>query len=385
MQRFLNALPGPPDYRYDWAALDGLTGLHNLLADMARTPQNPKWHGEGDVLTHTRLVCEALCGLPAFRELPEKPRQMLAAAALLHDAGKAKRTRLDADELVSPGHAASGSRLVRELLWTEYGLSGEMEGRRFRETVCWLIRHHGVPPHLLREEEPETHLLRMAADGELLPEATLHLLCLLAEADALGRVAPDVQDMRDRVLLCAELAAELGCLDGPYPFADAHTERALFRGARVWRDQRLWDDSWGEVIVLCGLPGTGKDTWAARQHLPQVSLDALRARWPGNVGDEEQGAIAHAARDEAKEYLRAHQPFIWNATSLTARRERVIRLCEDYGARVRLVWLETTWPENLRRNAARKAAVPEHVICGMLHRLEPPARWEAQTVEWVCV
>ena len=31
--------------------------------EIGRTPQNPSFHGEGDVLTHTRLVVEALTKL----------------------------------------------------------------------------------------------------------------------------------------------------------------------------------------------------------------------------------------------------------------------------------------------------------------------------------
>ena len=49
------------------------------------------------------------------------------------------------------------------------------------------------------------------------------------------------------------------------------------------------------------------------------------------------------------------------------------------------MFLETAWEENLRRNAGRRDAVPEDVIDGMLARLEPPERWEAQAVEWLCV
>ena len=46
--------------------------------------------------------------------------------------------------------------------------------------------------------------------------------------------------------------------------------------------------------------------------------------------------------------------------------------------------LETGWEENLRRNGSRAAVVPEDVIGGMLDRLEPPERWEADRVEWLC-
>ena len=35
------------------------------------------FHGEGDVWAHTRMVCEALVGLPAWQSLPPDERQVL--------------------------------------------------------------------------------------------------------------------------------------------------------------------------------------------------------------------------------------------------------------------------------------------------------------------
>lgn len=66
-------------------------------------------------------------------------------------------------------------------------------------------------------------------------------------------------------------------------------------------------------------------------------------------------------------------------------RSKLIGLFEDYNAAVRIVYLETGWAENLRRNANRADAVPEHVVEDMLGKLIPPHRWEAQYVEWHCV
>lgn len=175
-------------------------------------------------------------------------------------------------------------------------------------------------------------------------------------------------------------------MDGPYPFRSAHTQRVLLRGGSVWRDQALYDDTWGEVILMCGLPGTGKDAWIRAHHpdLPVVSLDDLRQELETEPTDN-QGRVVQAARERAKALLREKRPFVWNATSLTSLRAQQIDLFEQYHARVRVVYLETAWEENLRRNGSRPDAVPEDVIDRMLARLEPPERFEAQAVEWICV
>lgn len=64
-KNLLNACPHAPDYVWDWSGLM-FTPVGALLSRMKDIPQNPIWHGEGDVYRHTRLVCEALAADPAF-------------------------------------------------------------------------------------------------------------------------------------------------------------------------------------------------------------------------------------------------------------------------------------------------------------------------------
>ena len=103
---------------------------------------------------------------------------------------------------------------------------------------------------------------------------------------------------------------------------------------------------------MCGLPGTGKDTWI-REHypgLPVVSLDEIRREMKISPA-ESQGPVAAEARERARAYLRARQPFVWNATSLTPElRRKNTELFEAYKASVRIVFLETGWK---RRPAAQ--------------------------------
>ena len=252
--------------------------------------------------------------------------------------------------------------------------------------MCLLVRYHTRPPHLIEDDEPGIALLRLAANGELVPNFTLRSLCLLAEADRLGSIAPDNLEFLEKIDLAREMIYEEGCMDGPYLFRSEHTQHVLLQGGKVWRDQELFDSTWGEVILMCGLPGTGKDTWIQAHYpgFPVVSLDGMRLEL-GVEPMENQGRVVQGARERARAFLRERRPFIWNATSLTGLRAQQIGLFENYHARVRIVYLETNWEENLRRNVSRHDTVPEDVIDRMLARLEPPERFEAQAVEWICV
>lgn len=385
-QQLLACLPKPPDFVFDFDAL-AQTPIGPHLSKMAQTEQNPVFHGEGNVLKHTVAVCEQLCALDAFRALDEQQRIALSVAALLHDIGKPRTTKLEDGVWVSPGHSITGAHIARKLLWQEFGLCGTPEKQKMREAICLLVQHHMYPVHALEPAEPVRKLVRIAAGAQLAPLFSLHLLSLLSTADTRGRIAPDTQEFLAAVELFTQLANETGCLHAPLTFSSTHAQYAYLSGRNILPDQPLFDDSWGEVILLSGLPGTGKDTWIRQNHpdLPMVSMDELRKSMNVKPTDD-QGRVAQAAQEACRIHLRAKQPFIFNTTSLTPMmRSKSIRLFERYNASVRIVYLETDWEEQLRRNAARKAVVPESAIDRMLDTLIPPESHEAQRVEWLCV
>ena len=384
-KHLLSLVPESPEQKIDWDGLER-TELRELFEQMAETPQNPVWHGEGDVWTHTKMVCEELIKMPAFWQQERNHQQEVFLACLLHDIGKIPCTRMEDGNWTSPNHTSTGAKLVREWLWTVYGLSGTKEMQNIRETICFLIRYHSVPLHILEQSNPERKIWKIASNGELAADFSMERLCMLEEADVRGRISSTKQESLDMVHLCAEMAEEAGCLKGVGTFSSSFSRHAYFSGKNILPEQELYNDTWGEVILLSGLPGTGKDTWIMQNHpdLPVVSLDALR-RNMGVSPKENQGAVAQAAQELAKGYLRNHQSFIWNATNLTPQmRGKLVGLFQRYEASVRIVFLETGYEEGLCRNRSRggKAEVPESVVRKMLKNLVLPERFEAQEVEW---
>lgn len=386
IKEILSHFPEEPFWSIDWNGLECCELLLPWIMEMRLTSQDPDWHGEGDVWMHTRMVCEELAHMEEFRKLPALQRQELFFAALLHDIGKTRCTRQEAGRLVAPHHAAIGARIARSLLWEKLGCSGTRSAQDFRETVCGLIRYHTVPPYLW-EREDRRRLVRIAANGELAKSFNIYLLCLLSQADLLGRIALDRRKLAEQAWFVSLLAAETGCLYGPRNFCSLYTQRAYLAGKRNWPDTELYDHTWGEVALLSGLPGTGKDTWIQKNcsDIPVISLDDFRIRL-GISAKGSQASVSAAAQEQAREYLRKKQSFVWNATNLTpVLRERLVGIFEGYGAAVRIIFLETGWEEEMHRNSNRQRKVPESVIKKMLNQIVPVERFEAQKVEWYCV
>ncbi|MCD7820524.1 MAG: AAA family ATPase, partial [Lachnospiraceae bacterium] len=372
-----------PDWKIGWEAF-WETPLADYLEKMKQILQNPGWHAEGDVFTHTKMVCEALIKEKEFRELSEGKRQEVFLAALLHDIGKIPCTRWEADQWTSPGHTIAGAKMAREILWRDFGLSGTKEAQNIRECICSLIRYHSVPVHILDQKDPERRLFGIAAQGELIPDFSLSLLKLLVRADLNGRICDAKNTSLDTAALCFALAEENGILNAPGQFPSEVTKQAYLSGRQVWREQELYDDTWGEIILMSGLPGTGKDTWIHRHcgALPVISLDEIRQELRIPPTDN-QGRVILEAREQAKDYLRKKQPFVWNATNLTSViRGKQQKLFEEYHAHTRIIFLETGWERGLTQNSSREKKVPEKVIHKMLREMELPERQEARRVEW---
>ncbi|MBQ9747116.1 MAG: AAA family ATPase [Clostridia bacterium] len=370
----------------DWNKLKA-SRLAPIFAQMARTYQNPLYHGEIDVLSHTKMVCEEIIKQPEYKNGSEKEKTILFWAALLHDIGKTVCTVECDGVLKSPNHSAKGAVMARALLWKDFGLCGSFEKQQMREAICTLIRYHSFPPYALSYENADFRLLKIAANGELASGFSVEKLCALERADALGRIHSGADDTLDKIEYCKLLASDLECLEKPYKFADAFSARAYFRGKTAWKEHNMINDSWGTIILMSGLPGTGKDTYIKENypHLPMISLDDIRKELYISP-TEKQGRVIAAALERAREYLRKKQPFVWNATNITTQiRDMQISLFEDYGASAEIVFLETEWEEEINRNRNRDAEVPLHAIENMLARLVLPERYESEKVTWKIV
>ena len=151
------------------------------LLPLEATPQDPGWHPEGDVWTHTLQVVDEAAALRD--ELgDDRPRQLaLMLGALCHDLGKPTTTRFENGRIRSLGHEEAGLPPTRALLdrWNVHTLLGY----GVREQVLGLVAHHLKPGQLYDERDRvgDGAIRRLARKCE--PD----LLYRVAKADCLGR------------------------------------------------------------------------------------------------------------------------------------------------------------------------------------------------------
>jgi predicted kinase len=343
---------------------------------MADCRQDAGWHSEGDVWTHTQMVCAQLRQLEEWATLTRHEQLVLTFTALLHDSGKPLTSQVDpaTGRITSSKHALKGEHLARAVL-RDLGCDPAT-----REEITRMVRFHGRPAFLLEKLEPAHEVVSLSW---LLSNKLIYLFAL---ADTQGRQTAEMSRPEENLHLWRLVAEENGCFERPYRFANDHARFLFFRTREPNLHYVPFEDYRCTVTMMSGLPGTGKDTWLAanRPDLPVVSLDEVRCELDIEATDD-QGGVIQVARERCREQLRSAWSFAFNATNLLrSTRQRWIDLFADYGARIEVVYVDPPLSVILDQNKRRERPVPENVIRELAAKCEPPTLTEAHGLTIVC-
>jgi len=339
---------------------------------MANCAQDAQWHAEGNVWTHTKMVCSQLPGVEGWDESSDDDQLSLLFTALLHDSAKPITSMHDTEtgHIRSPNHAVKGEHLARSIL---RDLECDLTTR---ERICSMVRYHGRPAFLLERQQPERELIHLSW------LTNNRLLYLFAIADTRGRDTDSMQRPEENLQYWKLLSQEIGCFDRAFPFATDQSRLVYFRSDEPNLHYVPHENFSARVTMICGLPGSGKDTWLAihRSDLPVVSLDDIRRELDIEPTDD-QGRVVQLASERCREKLRAGDSFAFNATNLLRQtRGRWLSLFADYNAWVELVYVEPPMKCMLKQNHDREHRVPESVIRKLANKVQPPTWMEAHRV-----
>jgi tRNA nucleotidyltransferase (CCA-adding enzyme) len=149
----------------DYLATTGWLIHFPEIAAIQDVPQDPEWHPEGDVASHTMLVLDAAAQIAARDLLENDDRAVLLFSALTHDFAKAGTTALRERD--------------GRLRWTAYGheaAAGPL-ARAFLERI-------GIKPAIVEQVIPlvENHLAHSSLRNDVTPRSVRRLALRLAPA-----------------------------------------------------------------------------------------------------------------------------------------------------------------------------------------------------------
>jgi predicted kinase len=133
------------------------------------------------------------------------------------------------------------------------------------------------------------------------------------------------------------------------------------------------------IVVLVGLPGSGKSTYLERIGAGGLSSDTIR-RW---LADDETDQTIHDRVFQTLRYLLRQRLMLGrpvtyiDATNLTPQeRSPYIGIGKAFGCELEAVFFDVPLEVCRERNAGRSRVVPDDAMLAMAQRLVPPSTAE---------
>lgn len=328
------------DYKIDWKFVETISEF----ARLKECEQSPKWHGEGDAWKHT-VACVNAAYTAILDERYEGLDPMVAIAAVLfHDIGKGVTTKFLKGAWHSYGHEFESEKIARRILWNE-PLS-------IREIICACAHYHMKVLDLANSKKD---IVREMINISRLTFVNWRYLLFVKHCDILGSKPEDGhQTCSDigKIEALYEIAHSLGILDGKFCLNRTLSDKMVFRPL-------CGKEAKSDVMVMIGLPGAGKNTWAATvKDAVMISRDDIRAELGYcNDGDkvvltgEEEDEVTKVFNERLVNAVKSGKDVIINNLNIKKKyRDAFKTLLSGYAVRWLYLYVEApTIEENIRR------------------------------------
>lgn len=155
-----------------------LARFFNPMQKLIGLNQNPKYHPEGDVYTHTMMVLDQAAKLKSKSNYPIA----LMLSAICHDLGKITTTKVIDSKITSYGHE-------NELYLTDMFLKNLTDNNDLIKSVKILVKNHMRPNSLVDSKTTDKAIRRLIVDCSS-KLVNINDVLLLAKADRLGIATP---------------------------------------------------------------------------------------------------------------------------------------------------------------------------------------------------
>lgn len=335
------------------------------FAVLKETKQNQKWHQEGCVWNHTKLVVEAMHKRVNSDSFMKLSGLFFMASALCHDLGKATTTYFSSEDndYHCESHGEAGERIVRRLFFDE--------DIRLRERVCALVRRHMEMHQIVRAEGYDTtlkKLIKLSYSNVTVFDAIQMYIC-----DSIGAINKETDEyVFELAKKIEDIARKELVLMRPYLFE-------TWEGKHGYFTQYTPSENEFTMYVMIGIPGSGKDYWVDTNFkgkgIKKISRDIIRtkigmgeAKCVGDRGQEKK--VTEIAHKEILDCCHKRKSFVICDTNLHKFfRNELTKLVFQYRPKIEYIFVDT--PIEICKER-RNGEIPEEVIDRMFDKMDYP-------------
>lgn len=361
---------------------------------MDNTLQNPRYHAEGSVLSHTKMVVSKYFELRDRFRLSEEEKEVLYWAAVLHDVGKTQVTRFENNRWTSPGHEKAGLPMALDHLIRKSELN--IKNRR---KVLELVRWHGVPLHWIRKN-------RGIEDLKALGTCTdLRLLAIFSVFDFHGRICENQERVLGAIehfqqVQAAKAEYELGSyasLQQDYQKWNHRHKDAAWKAVKM-RDMDLLEKLISaaetdaaptrgkKVLLTIGPPQSGKTSFLEKKYPGLFRIDmAEHGMAEADLGDDYyESRKLIEFRHFLSTYLNRFRQVALDGRNLNESfRRRIAAMVREMNVEIEYVVFEAPLQTILDRNRQLENPESEDTISQLYRSIELIHPWEAHRMEYV--
>lgn len=376
-----------------------------LLKLFKDTEQDLVWHAEGHVHIHTDMVLDEIYKIIDDSKwcLSDSQKKVLMMAAVFHDYAKPITTKSVERHgricVVASRHEFMGASLLFNLPRPQEITQSEWL------SVIKLVAYHQMPKKAVRESYNFGGYMRLLnAAGDL------KLLYLLELADMLGRTCEDMEENLLYLDLFKQDCESHGLfgLDGDLIQKEVRFNHSNLTDAVYHKG--LYDISEGNIpnlectsvmpytnrptpnlVILCGLPASGKSTLAKRLFSDYVviSLDSIRKELTGREEDQSQNdEVLRVAKSRLIECFRIGQNVVYDSTAFRFDfRSWVVDLARKYDVEysyfIRILCVMSDIDKSVSQDTTRTRSVGRERIKDMAEKFQIPTYLESDRVEFI--
>ena len=355
---------------------------------MSHCPQSVKWHKEGNVREHTKLVTEHMQNILSINGIKPSDDEyyiMMMSSAICHDLGKPSTTLFDSEkeDYTTRNHGAVGARITRRIFFDEEIM--------LREKVCYMVRRH-MDMHHLYDKGTETATRNIIKLSHGFKGVTVKDLTLLNVSDSLGSVNDIDTDFSiyGKAVKIKNDAERINCYEEPYKFLDDYQKMYYLSNDNyvplmenpLLTPYRMKGIGEFTVYILIGVPGAGK-TYYTQHKLngkKVISRDIIRSEI-GIKGEKPQGnkkqeeLVTKIFNEELIKCCKIGKDFVIDNTNVRKLyRDEYKGIILEYKPKIVYIYIEA--PDDTTNRKRREGMMSMSVIDKMWNYFDFPELYE---------